>query len=463
MEKLEKKYQLALDNIKGAIQASELLETYLDSEDEEDYKALIEAFEPIIEEVYQEVANNNPLQLIAFEEALLDEGFEGMYLPRVLGYSVLRGGVSNQYKYYRPQQHFKNILLAIANSPNFEVLKRRIGQSIQIGFALSSDIWITSLTEEVNNKKVKYYLESQKNLKYRDEAQRRIGFKKFQKQFESLNYQSAEFPKSIGELKVMTEETIAFLEYRADHNMDNESLFQHIDVLLKQKDFLNEPEFLDILITIGMNYALPEQDAKDFVTAFNHIRKNTTRFEETFFQKLEALHNGVRTVNPDMDKRFSMLVDRGIKDEVSRYYDVTDVIHGKGIVHEDTIEAVRAYSESNEGLSPQNESLRSTIYEYFKLILSHLEPSDYQDYFELNKIITLYINIFNNQRFNQEVKAISLKYVKQLLKTYTDKRGRDYQDIKKFVHSTFEDLGFMDEKELKEFFKTRRKPRTVAK
>jgi hypothetical protein len=35
---------------------------------------------------------------------------------------------------------------------------------------------------------------------------------------------------------------------------------------------------------------------------------------------------------------------------------------------------------------------------------------------------------------------------------YTDKRGRDYQDIKKFVTSTFLDLGFKNEKELKELF-----------
>ena len=43
------------------------------------------------------------------------------------------------------------------------------------------------------------------------------------------------------------------------------------------------------------------------------------------------------------------------------------------------------------------------------------------------------------------------------MKKYTDKRGKDYQDIKKFVKTNFVDLGFMKEKELVEFFKTRRK------
>jgi len=55
------------------------------------------------------------------------------------------------------------------------------------------------------------------------------------------------------------------------------------------------------------------------------------------------------------------------------------------------------------------------------------------------------------------LKELCLKYVKKLLKKYPDKRGKDYQDIKKFVITNFFDLGFMKEKDLVEFFKTRRK------
>ena len=84
---------------------------------------------------------------------MLDEQFEGLYLPKVLGYSVLRGRVNEKVKYFRPQNHFKNVLEAIINSSNFEVIKQRVGQSIQIGFAFSSDIWITNIIEKVNNKK----------------------------------------------------------------------------------------------------------------------------------------------------------------------------------------------------------------------------------------------------------------------------------------------------------------------
>ena len=43
-------------------------------------------------------------------------------------------------------------------------------------------------------------------------------------------------------------------------------------------------------------------------------------------------------------------------------------------------------------------------------------------------------------------------FVNRLMKYYSDKRGRDYQDIKKFVVSSFVDLKFYKEKELVEIF-----------
>nr|HMP30401.1 hypothetical protein [Saprospiraceae bacterium] len=142
---LEKKYEAILEQIKTAIQGSEVLEKYLEEEDEDTYKILQDTFEPAIETLYNEVADHHPLQLESLEKALLDIEFEGLFLPRILGYSVLRGEIDENYRFRKPQQHFREILIAICNSTNFENLKKRIGQTIQVGFALSSDIWITNL------------------------------------------------------------------------------------------------------------------------------------------------------------------------------------------------------------------------------------------------------------------------------------------------------------------------------
>jgi hypothetical protein len=94
--------------------------------------------------------------------------------------------------------------------------------------------------------------------------------------------------------------------------------------------------------------------------------------------------------------------------------------------------------------------------------MTNIDVQDYTEYIELSKIFPVYMNIFSNQQFNYELKELCLKYVKKLLKKYTDKRGKDYQDIKKFVKTNFVDLGFMKEKELVEFFKTRRKKKNPA-
>ena len=48
------------------------------------------------------------------------------------------------------------------------------------------------------------------------------------------------------------------------------------------------------------------------------------------------------------------------------------------------------------------------------------------------------------------------------MRKYTDKRSRDYQDIKKFVSVHFQDYGFLKEKEVVELFKTRRKRRKTG-
>ena len=67
------------------------------------------------------------------------------------------------------------------------------------------------------------------------------------------------------------------------------------------------------------------------------------------------------------------------------------------------------------------------------------------------------MRIFDNQQFNQAMERISMDYVNKLLKRYSDKRSRDYQDIKKFVSVNFQEFGFLKEKEVVELFKTRRK------
>ncbi len=74
MKLLNQEYLDELALIQTDIQASEILVKYLDEEEEEDYLALREAFEPRIADLYKKVAENNPLQLVTLEKELLDDG-----------------------------------------------------------------------------------------------------------------------------------------------------------------------------------------------------------------------------------------------------------------------------------------------------------------------------------------------------------------------------------------------------
>jgi hypothetical protein len=462
MEALDKKYLSELEEIKTKIQASAHLEKYLDEEEDDDYKTLVAEIEPEIQELYLRVANDNPLQLESFEKVLLDDEYEGLYIPKVVGYSVLRGAVDSNTKYRQPQDHFREILVDIANSANFEMIKQRIGQSVQVGFALSSDIWITNLVESINNKRVRSFLESQKSDHLRVPANRALVFKKYQKQFESLNFLSTDFPKTTGELKSNYHSLRAFLLYRIRGEYNNESLHKHLLTFISNDAISNHDEYLETMMIIGMYYGLNVAEQKEYSKQLAKLNGDATALKNAFFEKLSAFRKEGILVTAESDMCMAKLVHAAkVGGNLEEYYTLMELLHSNGYVHENSIEAVRKYHDQHEGLSEENENLRSTIFTNFTGFLDNLDTDSYAEYFQVTKTFILYINIFSNQKFNQDVKDLSLRYIKRLIKAYTDKRGRDYQDIKKFVKTTFIDLNFMKPKELVELFKTKRKKKEV--
>lgn len=462
MESLDPKFQKAIDDIAKRIQESDSLAAYLDTEEYDEYKTLIEEFEAEIQELYLSVAGDYPLQILELEKALLIDELEGLYIPKIVGYSVLRGEANDNMKYRKPQDHFKHVLLAAVNSSNFEMIKLRVGQSIQMGFGLSSDIWITNLIESVKNTRVKYFLQSQKLPKYRDINERKLGVVKYKKQFESLNYYTVEFPSDAMELKGNYYELRSFLLERGKNDYNNESLSGYLNDFITNDALKGEEEYLKIILIIGLFFDLDETGKKGFADAFTYMKKNNPELSVEYFEVLDEMFTSDEIkITPDADKRLANLIDGKADTEINLYYTLMNTVHGKGFVHEEAIDAVQTYYSQHEGLSLNNKCLRAGLLNYFTQIMENLPPESYQDYFEINKTFVQYINIFGNQKFNQAVKDLSLRYVKRLLKRFVDKRGRDYQDIKKFVKATFSDLGFMKEKELVELFKTKRKKKTT--
>lgn len=455
---LDNQYIDVLQEIANEIQSSDELAYYLSEEEEEYFEQLKELFEPRIEELYNQVAAENPLQLVSLDNMLMNEAFEGLFLPRILGYSVLRGELNSQFKYTRPQDHFKDVLMAICNSPNFEILKKRIGQSIQVGFALSSDIWITNLISAIENKRIRYFLQSQKLDKYYTPEGRQQGLAIYKKQFVNFNYMTAEFPKTLGELKVLWSSLKDFLIYREEKGLNNTSLMPFLKELIGNPEFQGHDEHLQILGMYASFFDLQGEDMEHLAKHFNATRKKHPEFSQHWLAFVLEMHESSRVdLNAAADARISAILDKSVKDELTEYYELMDIIHGIGYVREEAMDAVKSFYNRHEGTSLVNECVRMTIYHYLARFINNLEIRDYHELFELAKIYTVYIHIFANQQFNQNVKDLSMKYVRRILRFYTDKRGRDYQDIKKFVSTTFVDLNFIKEKEVVEMFKTRRK------
>lgn len=460
---LDKSYLEELETISEAIQESDELAYYLSEEEDAYYEQLKERFEPYIEDLYNRVAANDPLQLESLDRRLMEEDMEGLFLPRVLGYSVLRGEVNNQHKYVLPQDHFKDILMAICNSPNFDMLKKRSGQSIQMGFAMSSDIWITNLLATIENKRIKYFLQSQKLDKYRTPEGRAKGFQLYKKQFQHFNYMTAAFPRNAGELKVLWSPLKEFLLYRIERNLNNNSLMPFLKAFIENEEFQGHDEHLQIMGLYATFFDLNEEDREHLSVNFNKTRQKHPEFNQRWLEFILEMHESTRVdLNADADGRISAIIKQFGNDDLTEYYALMDVIHGVGYMQEETMEAVKLFYNHHEGRSLINECVRMTIYHYFVRLLNNLEVTDYQELFELAKIYTVYIKIFANQQFNQDVKYLSLRYIDRLMKHYTDKRGKDYQDIKKFVSTTFQDLNFLTEKEVTEMFKTRRKKKQSA-
>ncbi len=463
MKPLHPDYQVTLDEIKGLIPASEEFTKYMDDEEEEDYQALRDRFEPMVKALYIKVAKNDPLQLVNLETQLLDPEFEGMFLARILGYTVLRGQLNEHFKYSLPQEHFKKVLLAICNSSNFEYLRKRIGQTIQTGFALSSDIWVTNLINEIVIKQVRYFLQSQKLPKYRDPRERRVGYARYNNQFRSDFYRSAQFPTTANEMKLLFPALRNFMEYRVGTKLNNDSLVEPLMELIKNEELKGTFEHTVILGLFAGFFELNDpKKTEEVATIINNLRKDYPIVNEHWLKFILESHEADLEMGAKAELAIGAAIDTSNSDEISQYYKLMEVVHTKGYVHDDSIEAVKVFYSNHEGMSTINQCVRKTILNYIKTLLSGLKPEEYSSYFELSKIFPTYMGIFSNQQFNQDVKTACIKYIKTLLKRYTDKRGRDYQDIKKFVVATFTDLEFMKKKELVEFFKTKRKKKVTA-
>lgn len=466
MYPLNEAYQQHLEAIALAIQASPNLASFLEEEEDEFYDALKQEFEPQIEQAHQQLIDYSPLEIESFENYLLDERFEGLFLPRILGYAVLRGEVTEHAYYARQNDHFGAILKAIAGNSNFDQLSNRIGQSVQCGFALSSDIFVTSLIDNVASKRVRQFLQGQRSSDARTRDGRYRIYRRYLRQFRGRNYHYAPFPLNTGELTTLTNALNNFLLFRVSGALNNDALLPTLHAMATNPDFAGRAELLRPVTIYGAYFTPSDEQRAELVAALNRERKADAEStaEEILAFILELKADREVPFGPEQEQLLGSIIDRSLEDDLTAYFNLTDKIHADGYVNTSVHEAIMEELPKHSGLSAFNENVRQTIHGYFAQLAGGLGTSeeDYNQWFEITgKQYPAYIKIFGNESFNQQLRSLARKYTKELIKVHTNKRGKDYRDIKKTTMTTWQDYGFMTEKQLKEFFKTPRKKKPV--
>ncbi len=155
METLSKKYVDQLKRITTGIQVSDELKRFLEEEEEDDFKALKEKFEPEILELYAEVAAENPYMLFDLEEKMLVPELEGLFIPQLIAATVLRAEVTPDFLFARPQKQFAKIVQFATDSSNFDYFRVSSRLGMIAGCALSSRIWVENLASRVRSPKVR--------------------------------------------------------------------------------------------------------------------------------------------------------------------------------------------------------------------------------------------------------------------------------------------------------------------
>ena len=466
MYELNDTYKAHLDAIAEAIQASPHLAQYMEEEEDEQYEALKAEFEPQIEAAHEQINHYSPFEIESFERYLLDDRFEGLFLPRILGYSVLRPEINEQFYYRQQNDHFGTVLNYIASNMNFDQLRSRIGQAVQVGFALSSDIYVTGLIDDIPTKRVRQFLLSQKSDDARTQKGRQTIFNRYKRQFKSRNYHYAPAPQTEPELISHTKHFVDFLLYRVSNpELNNDALPGPLYQFVTTEEFAGREELIEPLVIYSAYLPVEEGAQQALTEVLNRERRaNPERVSSQILTFILRLKNDSSvTFGKEEEANLGRIVDRSISDDLSAYFNLTDRIHSEGYDSPEVQEAIQEEVLKQDGLSDFSENIRRTILVYFDELAAGMGTDGYNEWFATTgKLFPVYMKVFANEQFNQELRRLAIRYTKRLIKVHTNKRGKDYRDLKKTTVATWTDYGFMTEKQLKEFFKTPRKRKPAA-
>lgn len=224
--------------------------------------------------------------------------------------------------------------------------------------------------------------------------------------------------------------------------------------LINRKEFFREAEFLEVISIVGNFIDLGNEGNEQLAKVINQNRSNV--FNGMYFAFLRKSHKDGIVFGPKAEMKFYQMLDKSVTDDLLKYYRLLETIHSKGFVHEDSLDAVSAFYGQYEGMSINNECIRLNLLQQFRNVVENLTEPEYHSYIEISRTFAMYMNIFDNSSFNNELKVMGMVYVRKLLEFYQDKRSKEYQDVKNLFAQLLLNMSF-DRKELTELFKVKRK------
>jgi hypothetical protein len=289
------------------------------------------------------------------------------------------------------------------------------------------------------------------------EHERKAGFNSYSRQFAKFRYHTTVFPTNALENRALFYMMSTFLKSRAEVNEHNSSFVPQFVLYLNNEDYHFTREHT-LLLGLLINYFDLDKKEHDKIKAILNKLRDASNFTDVYFNFLLERFNSRLKINSECDKRVANFVDfKKADDELTRYYTMALTLASKGFMHENSIDSVQKVYGQYEGMSIFNECVRQMVLGYFSRFISNIEVDAYNDYFEIDKYYRVYMGIFNNEQFAQNLKALSMSYLKKLQKHHEDKRSKEYQEIRKFFSHQFSEYGFMKDKDITEFFKTKRK------
>ncbi len=452
---LQKEYLEKLNAIKTHLQDSEEYQTYLDEEDEESYNTLRAKIEPYLNALYLEVSKNQPMQILTLEEAMMDHQLEGLYLDKLMSYSILRAKLTPDTRFDRSQDILEKMILFMTESSSFDLIENSMRLPVRMTFALSSNIWSNKVIEQISSKRAKEYLRRQLKEAKRDDHARVVQYKGLKKRYAEVPYQTAEVP-AVENLnwKVEYDDFRRFLVRRVEADVDNSTLVPSIYEFLNNEKLKGADEQIELFILYSHFFELEDEDFENMEKILAEFQDKGEDFQNRYFELLSKL---IDEVDLDIEKTaiVSDLINKEKDDFLSNFYTLVASYSNRDHIDVELAEEIERYSHKYRELSPPIACFKKLLLYFIDQDIAKYLNEDYTQLFENVYIYDKLAESFLEKSYREEIGSVLDAHLNTLM-FYFKAKTAEFKAIKKLVSGTPVEFGFITMKEVRARYRAHR-------